>query len=413
MDIIPIIVLLVYLALALGTLPGFKVDRTGATVVGALALLVTGSISSQDAWAAIDYRTLGMLFGLMLVSGAFAVSGFYAVVAGRVAHLEVTPPLLLAAIVAVGGVLSALLTNSVVAVAMTPLLVSASLARGLNPVPFLLGFCFATNIGATATIIGSPKNMILAQALDLSFTNYFLLTVVPVVLGLALCWAILAWLYRGRWTLDPAGAAATAAPTVAAPAFDRTETVKAGAVTAAVILAFVATDWPHELIALAAGGFLLVNRRIASGDVMQHVDGNLLLLIMGLFVVNAALASTGLPQQLIRDAGEVGLRLTDPVPLFLIGAVVSDIITGTPAAMLLAPFLTGADDPHLLGAALALGLGFSSNIFIFSSLAGIIVVEQAARHGVRIGFGEFFRAGAPVTVISMLIAVVWLVAVLS
>ncbi len=85
-----LIFFMVYLVMGVGKLPAFNVDRTGAAVVGAMAMIVAGSLSPQAAWDAIDYRTLGLLFGLMVVSGAFTVSGFYAWAAEKVAILKIT-----------------------------------------------------------------------------------------------------------------------------------------------------------------------------------------------------------------------------------------------------------------------------------------------------------------------------------
>ncbi|QFR34214.1 SLC13 family permease [Ancylobacter sp. TS-1] len=405
-----VIFLLVYVAMGFGKLPGFKVDRTGAAIVGALAMMVAGSISPKVAWDAIDYSSVGMLFGLMVVSAAFVVSGFYGWTAQRVALLPVSPPVLLAVLVAVGGALSALLTNDVVVVAMTPLLVSLTLARGLNPVPFLLAFCFAANTGSAGTLIGSPQNMIAAQQLGLSFNGFLAVAGVPALLSLPLVWAIVTLVYRGRWTLARAGAAPAASEPAPAPVrIDRVETAKASLVTLLVVLAFILTDWPRDLIALGAAGVLLINRQIASSDMLKHVDGNLLLLIMGLFVVNAAVAATGLPQSLLDDLRAAGLNLNDPLALFLASGALSNIVGNNPAVMLLVPFLSPGAEAEALGAALALGTGFSSNLIVFGSLAGIIVVEQSAACGVKISFGEFARAGVPVTLACMALAAVWIV----
>lgn len=404
------IFLLVYIAMGFGKLPGFKVDRTGAAVVGALAMMVAGSIGPKAAWDAIDYTSVGMLFGLMVVSAAFVVSGFYAWTAERVALLPVSPPMLLAVLVAVGGGLSALLTNDVVVVAMTPLLVSLTLARGLNPVPFLLAFCFAANTGSAGTLIGSPQNMIAAQQLGLSFNGFLAIAGLPALASLPLVWGLVALIYRGRWTL-PEGAKMPAPAPVAAGApatFDRLETLKAGVVTLIVVLAFIFSDWPRELIALGGAGVLLINREIASSDMLRHIDGNLLLLIMGLFVVNAAMAATGLPQDLLNGMRATGLDLNDPLALYLVGGTLSNIVGNNPAVMLLIPFLTPGSQAEALGAALALGTGFSSNLIVFGSLAGIIVVEQAAASGVKISFGEFARAGVPVTLACMVMAAGWI-----
>ncbi|HHR5839586.1 TPA: SLC13 family permease [Providencia alcalifaciens] len=403
-----IIFVLVYVAMAFGKLPGFKVDRTGAAVIGALAMMAIDSITPPHAWNAIDYRTIGMLFGLMVVSASFVVSGFYNWTADRVAMLKVSAPTLLAVLIVVGGLLSALLTNDVVVVAMTPLLVSITLSRGLNPIPFLLGFCFAANNGATGSLIGSPQNMIAAQGLDISFVGLLQSSAIPALLSLPLTWLVLVWLYRNRWYLakEPNNTPKTVSPP---PPLDTWETAKAGVITLAVIVAFVVSDIPKELIALTAAGFLLLNRSIASSDMLKLVDGNLLLLIMGLFVVNAAFAGTGLPQQMLNDLRAHGVELNNPLILFLVTGVLSTIVGNNPSVMLLVPFLTPDGNADALGAALVLGSGFSSNLFVFGSLAGIIVVEQAAAYGVKISFAEFAKSGGIVAVLCMLLATAWII----
>jgi Na+/H+ antiporter NhaD/arsenite permease-like protein len=407
MDVTVLIFLLVYIALGFGHLPGFKVDRTGAAVIGALAMMSTERISPQAAWEAIDYRTVELLFGLMVVSAAFVVSGFYAWTAKRVATLDVRPPVLLAILVGVAGLLSAVLTNDVVVVAMTPLLVAITLSRGLNPVPFLLAFCFAANSGSAGTIIGSPQNMIAAQGLGLSFTGFIKVAALPALASLTIVWAVVAFLYRNRWHAPGSTPSGDTGMTETV-ALDRRETVKAGLVTFAVIIAFVFSDWPRELIALSAAGLLLINRKFASADMLKRIDGNLLLLLMGLFVVNAALATTHLPQQLLADMRAAGLDLNQPLWLFFVVSVLSNIVGNNPAVMLLVPYLDAGGSRDALGAALALGTGFSGNLIVFGSLAGIIVVEEAARRDVKISFGEFARAGVPVAVACIAVAAVWI-----
>lgn len=407
MDVILLVFLLVYVAMGLGHLPGFKVDRTGAAVVGAMALVALDKITPQAAWDAIDYRTIGLLFGLMVVSSAFVVAGFYDRAALWVGGLKVSPPALLAVLIGVTGGLSAVLTNDVVVVAMTSVLISITMTRGLNPVPFLLGFCFAANVGSAATIIGSPQNMIAAEALDLSFTGFMRVAALPAMLGLPIVWLVVALLYRGKWMLATKPDAAAGAAPAPVP-FDRTETLKATVVTLALVAAFVFSDWPHTLVALAGAAVLLVNRSISSKDMLDRLDGNLLLLLMGLFIVNAALATTGLPQKLLAQLNGIGLNLHDPISMLVVMSVLSNVVGNNPAVMLAAPFIDGAARPDALGAAIALGTGFSSNLVIFGSLAGIIVAEQGKARGVRIGFGEFSRAGLPTAALTLALAVVWI-----
>jgi len=409
MDLTLLIFFLVYLAMGLGSLPGFRVGRTGAAVIGGMAMLAVGSITPQEAWNSIDYSTMGMLFGLMVVSAAFVVSGFYGWVAKKTASSNVSERTMLAILIVVAGVMSAFLTNDVVAVSMSPLLLSITMARGLNPVPFLLGFCFAANTGAAGTIIGSPQNIIAAQKLNLSFAGVSEITAVPALLSLPVIWLVITFLYRGRWKLAaPAtdGKGATGAPEP--PPFSLGETLKAAFAAIVVVLAFVFSDWPRETVALTAAGFLLLSRRVSSKSMLEEVDGELILLIMGLFVVNAGLSATGLPQQLVTDLAAAGINLNDPTVLFLISSVVSDLVGNNPAVMMLVPYLHVGGGADYLGAALSLGTHFSSNLVVFGSLAGIIMVEQAKDRGVKISAAEFSKAGVLVTAATMIIAVVWL-----
>lgn len=406
-----IIFFLVYLAMALGKLPGFKIDRTGAALVGALALLVFGDISGKAAWDSINYSTIGLLFGLMVVSGAFGVSGFYSYAAIKVSSLKVSSPLLLAILIGVAGVLSSVLTNDVVVVAMTPLLISLTMARNLNPVPFVLAFCFSANTGSAGTLIGSPQNIIIAQDLHLSFVDLMKVAGVPALLSLVIVWGIISFLYRGRWELKSrAGVASDTSIDFVANrvSVNKLELAKVSIVTLIVIGAFILDTWPQALVALGGAAILLLNRTISSKDVLKEVDYNLLILIVSLFVVNQTMANTGIPQMFLTELKGQGLNLNEPLSLFFSSAVLSTIVGNNPAVMLLTPYIDTAGNTEALGAALVLGTGFSSNLIIFGSLAGIIAVEQSSQHGITITFGEFSRAGVPVALSCILMAMVWI-----
>jgi Na+/H+ antiporter NhaD/arsenite permease-like protein len=402
MDLTVAIFAITYSVIALGKAPGLMVDRTGAALLGAIALIVFERIGIEAAWASIDVRTVALLFGLMIVSSAFIVSGFYGWSAARVARLDVGPKTLLAVFILVSASLSAFLTNDVVVLAMTPLLLAVTLERGLNPAPFLLAFCFAANTGAAGTPIGSPQNMILAEGLRLSFTGFARVTLTPALLSLPAVWLILALGYRKRWFLR-AHPSVTGKP----EALNRAETGKALIAAFAVVCAFVFTDWPRALVAMGAAGFLLMNRKISSADLLKHADGDLMLLLFGLFVLNAALAQTGLPLRLLAGLREHGVDLQEPLVLFFVTSALSNIVGNNPAVMLLLPYTSGAR-PELTAAAMALGTGFSCNMIIFGSLAGIIVVEEARKRGVEISFREFSRSGLPIAGACFALASAWL-----
>ncbi|MBB3772721.1 Na+/H+ antiporter NhaD/arsenite permease-like protein [Angulomicrobium tetraedrale] len=408
MDLTLAIFVLVYLAMGVGHLPGFRLDRTGAATVGAMVLIALGQISPAAAWAAVDYRVIGLLFGLMTISAAFVVAGFYDWVAVKVGNLNVGPKGLLAILIAVSGAMAALLNKDVVAVAMAPIFCSICVERRLNPLPFLLGFCFAANFASAATILGSPQNMIVAETLHLSFGGFMAAAAPVAVLGLPVIWIVIVLCYRGRWELAGDAQPSTASVATAPVALNRGETVKTCLVASAVVAAFIFSDLPHMLIALMGASVLLVSRRFASSNLLHHVNGDLLLLLFGLFVVNAALTATGLPEQVLAGLRGIGLNLHDPPSMLIIMAVLSNIVGNNPAVMLVAPFIGGSHAPEALGAAIALGTGFSSSAVIFGSLVGIIVAEECRKRGIALSFAEFARAGLPTSIICLLMAAVWI-----
>jgi Na+/H+ antiporter NhaD/arsenite permease-like protein len=295
MDLTLAIFFFVYLAMGVGHLPGLRVDRTGAALIGAMLLVALGRISPDAAWDAVDYRTIGLLFGLMVISAALVVAGFYAWVARKVSDLQVGPKALLAIIILVATGMSSLLTKDIVAVAMTPVFCSICVSRRLNPVPFLLGFCFATNVGSVGTLTGSPQNMIVAETLHLSFTDFVRAAALPSLLGLPVIWAALVLRYRGKWHLPAASGSVADQPSVPDVALDTIGSIKAILILVAVIAAFILSDWPHMLIALLGASALLASRRVSSTTVLAHVNGNLLVLLFGLFILNAAFSATGVP----------------------------------------------------------------------------------------------------------------------
>jgi Na+/H+ antiporter NhaD/arsenite permease-like protein len=191
----------VYLGMMFGSIPGLKLDRAAIALIGAIALVATGVVSRQEAISSIGFGTISLLFGLMIVSANFDLSGIYSALSDRIDGLALGPRALLAVVVGLAGVMSALLTNDVVAVALAPVLLGYCIERKLNPIPFLLALACSTNVGSIVTIIGSPQNMLIGQHFHLSFTAFMGYTAVPAVVSLALVWGVIAWQYADAWQL--------------------------------------------------------------------------------------------------------------------------------------------------------------------------------------------------------------------
>lgn len=400
MTLTVIIFAIVYLGMMLGTLPWLKVDRPAIALLGAIAMLAAGSITTEEAKDAINGETLGLLFGLMIVAANFDLSGMYFEWSNRLERFDLGPKTFLAVVIVVSGAAAAILTNDVIAVAFAPVLLGLCIRRGLHPLPYLLALAFSTNAGSIATIIGNPQNMLIGQHFDLSFLGYMGYAAVPSVVGLGLIWGIMVWRYRGRWEL-PAG---VEAKPLKERKFDRWEAWKATAVIVVVVVLFVVTDWPRELISLSAGAVLLANARFASRRVLHRVDWQLLVLFMGLFVVNAAFQKTGLPQTLIAELEGLGVRLESMWTIYVVTAVLSDVVSNVPAILLLLPVVTEPSN----GPVMAVASGLSGNLIVVGSIACMIVVNAAEKRGFRISAWDFAKSGIPVTLATMTTAALWL-----
>ncbi len=388
----------VYAGMVLGEIPGLRMDRAGIALLGAIALVATGDMTAARAWASVDVGTIALLFGLMIVSAQFRLSGFYTLVVERLASYGASPSGLLAGVIVLAGVLSALLANDIVCLAMTPVLVELCARRSLDPVPYLLGLACAANVGSAATLIGNPQNMLIGQTLHLSFARYLVDGGVPAMVGLVLVWAVIAWMWRAKWKRPGA------VPAVEHVPFNAWHTLKGALVLAAVVAAFLVAPWPHEAVALAGAGVLLTSRRMDSRDVLGLVDWQLLVLFMGLFVVNAAAQEVGLAAQGLAHLSGWGLDLRHPGVLFGVTVGLSNVVSNVPAVMLLLP---AASHP-LAGAILALASTLAGNLLIVGSIANIIVVDQARRLGVSIDWRLHARVGIPVTILTLAIAAAWL-----
>jgi Na+/H+ antiporter NhaD/arsenite permease-like protein len=391
----------VYAGMILGGLPFLQLDRTGIALLGAIAIIGLGVLTPEQAAQSIHLPTLLLLFSFMVISAQMRLGGFYTRVTLGIADLRLSPPALLGAVIAVVAALSAVFSNDVICLAVAPVLTDACLQRRLDPVPYLLGLACAANLGSAATLIGNPQNMLIGQVLGLSFADYFLEAIVPVLLGLAATWGVIAWQARGRWLTVLEDPPPERREDYAV--YDRWQTGKGLGIAAALVGAFLLTDLPREVLALAGAGLLLMSRKLHSHKMLGLVDWELLILFIGLFVVNHALAETGLTAQAMAWLAATGVALSDTGPLFVVTLVLSNVVSNVPAVMLLLP---AATEPFS-GPMLALVSTLAGNFFIVGSIANIIVVDAARRRGVAIDWRSHARAGVPVTLISLAVTAGW------
>ena len=270
-----------YLALAIGRIPGLSIDRAGIALVGAGLMVASGALPLEDAYKAVDFDTITLLLGMMIVVASLRLSGFFAVANAWVRARARRPLILLGAVVATSGVFSAFLVNDAICLVLAPLVLELTLALGRPPVPYLLAVAMASNVGSTATITGNPQNIMIGSFSHIPYTK-FALALGPVALvGLIVTVALIALFHRAEF----ARAALLEAPP---PKIDsnRVLVIRALLATLIMIALFFAGVVPAKA-AIIIGGLLLLTRRVKSRRVYAEIDWSLLLMFVGLFIIIA------------------------------------------------------------------------------------------------------------------------------
>ncbi|HUJ11570.1 MAG TPA: SLC13 family permease [Verrucomicrobiae bacterium] len=392
---------LTYLGIAAGRVPGLKLDRTGIALLGAIAMMIFSGLPTSDVVGFINWPTILLLFGFFVLSAQLRLSGFFDKVANDVSARLGNPARFLLLLMLVTAGLSAFLNHDIVCYVFAPVVAIALLRRQLNPVPFLIALAVASNIGAAATLVGNPQDMLIAQVAGLGFGQYVLWCILPVVFALGSAYGII-WLMSRRHL-----AATGAAPAVtkfAPQPFNRPHTIK-GLVILVLVIAFFFSSVPKEIIALTAAGIHLASPKFRTRDLLTLVDWPILVLFMGLFVVTGAFQATGYGEQCVRWLAHIGLNLRSLPILAVFTAILSNLINNSAAVMLLVK-LTNVTHPPV-AYVLALGNSFGGSLIILGSVSNIVVVQQARELGINISFRDFTRLGVPVTLAAMAGLLAW------
>ena len=382
-----------YLVVAVGRVPFFRLDRAGAALLGAALMVASGTLSLDEAYRAIDFATITLLLGMMLIVANLRLSGFFGLVTSFAARHARAPLGLLGCVIAIAGVLSAFLVNDAVCLMLTPLVAETAKRLGRRPLPYLLALAMASNIGSVATITGNPQNMMIGSFSGIAY-GAFAAALTPVaVAGLLLVFLLIAAVHRGEFFHQPAkGEVAPPRPRV-----NRGLLASALLATVLAIAGFFAGIAPAK-VAIVLGALLLLHP-IKPQRVYREIDWSLLLLFVGLFIVLAGAEKALLTPELRAAVANAGLARV-PV-LTAISAALSNLVSNVPAVMALAPFVRPLADAQRAWLVLAMASTLAGNFTILGSVANLIVVEQARRQAIAIGFWDYFRIGAPLTLATL------------
>jgi Na+/H+ antiporter NhaD/arsenite permease-like protein len=370
-------------------------NRPAAALLGAVLMIATGVMTPERAYRSINYDTLVLLLGMMLISAYLYLAHFFEWAAELVLKFSQNPVRLLLYVTLTSGILSALLVNDTICLMLTPLVV-AVIRRGKLPLlPFLIALATSANVGSVATLVGNPQNMIIGHYSHISFLE-FSSTMLPVALvGLAINFFILRFGFR---KLLPKTAIAGGEQTV--PKLDRD-------LFAIVCVAFISIFAGFFMglnlawTAMTGAALVMVLARRDTHDVLKLVDWHLLLFFAALFVVVDGLRDTGLPNAIYFRLRPI-FGSTAPAQawnLAWFSVVGSNIFSNVPFVLVAGNWITRFTNPGLMWKVLALSTTFAGNLTIVGSVANMIVVESARDH-IQVGFWDYARFGIPITILT-------------
>jgi Na+/H+ antiporter NhaD/arsenite permease-like protein len=298
------------------------------------------------------------------------------------------------------GVLSAFLVNDAICLVMAPIVVHLTRVIKRNPVPYLISTATASNCGSVATITGNPQNMVIGALSGISYPA-FSAALAPVALfGLIAVIVIVRLVFRAEFERT-----VELSPEVYRGRTHTGQVIKAVVVCIGLAIAFFA-GVPVAKAALIGGAILLLTRAIKPARIYHEIDGPLLFMFAGLFVVVAGAERTLLTPDMIASAKNLGLD--DVWRLSGFTAVLSNIVSNVPAVLALRPFIPGLEDPQRAWLVVAMSSTLAGNFTLLGSVANLIVAEHARISGSPLSFSAFFKVGLPLTAITLAAGTAWL-----
>nr|WP_199331069.1 anion transporter [Calothrix sp. FACHB-1219] len=381
------------MGLALGYIPGLRMNRATIALVGSAFLIALGAVNLTEAWQAIDANTIVFLLSMMVVNASLTYAGFFGRSLSILLSITRSPLGLLIALTFGSGFLSAVFLNDTVALIFTPLVLGLTQALSLNPIPYLLAIAGATNIGSVATLSGNPQNILIGSFSGIPYLD-FLRALAPVALiGLVIQIGLLWLLYPDVRSTQACQQLASGNHRIYKPLFNKTLVITTG-----LLIAFT-VGLPLAESALVAASLLLITRRIKPQRILQRIDWNLLVMFSGLFILTRVTEKLNLLQFFTH-------AVNNPASFLSVTVILSNLISNVPAVLLLHPLIPKDNTQYWL--LLAAGSTLAGNLTIFGSVANLIVVEAAKNLGYKLTFIDHLRFGVPLTLCTLILTYLWI-----
>lgn len=396
-----IIFIITFLGIIFTRLPKVNIDRPSAAFFGAVAMILFGVLSFEEAVTAIDYNTIGLLLGMMIIIAVLEIDGFFTLVAQKTISLSRSRFQLLFIIVFVTGIASAFLVNDAVVLLFTPVIIQICRSGKLNPIPYLIAEILASNIGSAMAITGNPQNILIGINSGIPYGK-FLLHLMPIsLIGLL----TLVLLIKVIFSVD----FSTKEKLIfhkEEPNYNFASMKFSVPIFAIVFILFFFSKIVNlsiPVIALTGASLILILGKIKPSKVIKEVDWVLLLFFAGLFIVVHGIEKIGVLNSFIEET-PLTSNLNGIVGIHVLSLILSQIVSNVPYTILMLPILKAASS-ELLWLSLASAATLAGNATIIGAVANLIVIEVAKSHDVEIKFWQFMKAGLIVTTATMLLSV--------
>jgi Na+/H+ antiporter NhaD/arsenite permease-like protein len=400
---------------ALGLIATERVDRTKIALLGATIVVLAGTLDQQQAIAAVDFNTIGLLVGMMIIVRVTETTGVYTWLAVRAGQWSRGKPILVVLALSVTtAVLSAFLDNVTTILLIVPITFLLAEALEVKPAPLIMIEIVASNLGGTATLIGDPPNILIAGHTGLSF-GAFIANLAPVaILALALAIPALYLAFRSQLKISTAARKRMLALNAADSIQDAAEARRTVPILLVTILVFFIHKPLHlepATVALAGAAVTLLVSRQSLHDAISSIEWLTLFFLAGLFVMVGALEHTGALGAVADGIASItgGQRTAELLGILWVSALGSGLVDNIPftAAMIPVVDTLATDDAYWW--ALALGACFGGNATIVAAACNVAASGMAARAGHPIGFLTFLRYGLAVTAATLIIATLYIV----
>lgn len=399
-----------YALISFGRVGKSKISLPASALAGGALMILTGIVPLPVALSAISWSTIFLILGMMLLTAGMEATGIFSRISVLLVRAASTPTRFLIYTSLITALLSSIVLNDAVVLILTPVIVRSTRSLGISPLPPLVMEAISANIGSAATEVGNPQNAYIASTSGISFQTFSAHLLPVTLLSLVLAIFIGALIAGRNFRKSDNG------PSPSLPGTDSVSTIPMYLMSVLVVAVFLSLFllpvYYIPVIAMAGGLVSCVIIQLSAGSaakrVAKGVDWGILLFFTGLFVLIQGLDSSGLTAMILSSIYSVnGHAVTSVGGISLLSAVFSNMVSNVPTVVLLSHFI-GRSAPDPLWLALAASSTFAGNATIVGAAANVIVVRRAAREGVAVPLRSFMKYGLPVTVVSLLVAVLLL-----